>query len=249
MRRLFAAAFVLIGFTGPLAAAPPDDQSSCPAVDREIVGSAEKDQPTCGTFTFTRPTSVEHYPPQETRLVVLPTARSLKRGHGYAGVSEIFVPFFQVGVTDRFSIGAGKPLVFAAGFNPVWITPKLQVITSDSVQAAVGVIHMTGLGRGHDAGIAYGVTTIGEPDRSASIGIGYGYTGGGGRATILMMGGELRTGRNIKLITDNWLGAGGLSFVSGGVRVFRGRMSADLAMVMPIGGTVPLPLFNVAWRF
>ena len=103
---------------------------------------------------------------------------------------------------------------------------------------------MTGLGRGRDAGLVYEVTTIGHPDRSASIGVGYGYSGGG-RAAIVMLGGEIRTGRNVKWITDSWLWPGGPSFVSGGVRVFRGRLAADAGVVMLLGTRVPGALLHL----
>ena len=46
-----------------------------------------------------------------TRLMFAPTARSLRRGEGYVGVYYV-LPFVQVGVTDRLSIGGGTPLVF-----------------------------------------------------------------------------------------------------------------------------------------
>jgi hypothetical protein len=244
MRRLFLAAG-LIALTGPLAAASPDDSPSRTTVDPRAAAG----EPAAAGLPG-RPIDLTRYvPPQDTRLLLAPTARALKRGQGYVGVSEIFVPFFQVGVTDRFSIGAGKPLVFAEGFNPLWITPKLQVVAGDSVQAAVGVIHMTGLGGGRDAGLAYEVTTIGQPDRSASIGVGYGYSGGN-RTAIVMLGGEIRTGRNVKWIADSWLWPGGTSFVSGGLRVSRGRrMSADAGVVMLLAAPVPLPFVTFAWRF
>ena len=63
--------------------------------------------------------------PNLTRLFFAPTGRSLKKGEAYFGVYELFLPFVQVGVTDRFSIGAGTPLVFGNDFErPVWITPS-----------------------------------------------------------------------------------------------------------------------------
>ena len=41
------------------------------------------------------------------------------------------VPFVQVGVTDRFSIGGGSPILVSllTGEFGIWITPKLQVIS------------------------------------------------------------------------------------------------------------------------
>ena len=111
-----------------------------------------------------------------TRLMFAPTARSLRRGEGYFGVYYV-LPFVQVGVTDRLSIGGGTPLVFGDGARPVWFTPKLQVLARENVQAALGVIHITGVDD-LNAGIAYGVATLGPEDKAATIGLGYAYSGG-----------------------------------------------------------------------
>lgn len=189
--------------------------------------------------------------PHNTRLFFAPTARSLKRGEGYLGVYEIFLPFVQIGVTDRFSIGGGTPLIFfASDFHPLWITPKLQLVARDRAQAAIGVIHITGMGREHDAGIAYEVTTIGHPEQSASIGLGYAYSGTH-RAAIVMVGGEARTGRHVKWMTENWFwSGGGNGFVSGGVRFIGERLSADIALMVPlVKGATPVPLVSFAWHF
>jgi len=87
--------------------------------------------------------------PNPTRLFFGPTARSLKQGTDYVGVYEILLPFVQVGLTDRISFGAGTPLFFGAGSaQPFWITPKVQVYASESVQASAGVMHFLNVGDG-----------------------------------------------------------------------------------------------------
>jgi len=45
--------------------------------------------------------------PNPTRLFFGPTARALKQGAAYVGVYEILLPFVQIGITDRISVGAG----------------------------------------------------------------------------------------------------------------------------------------------
>ena len=53
--------------------------------------------------------------PRNSRLMFAPTARSLRAGEGYVAVYEARLPFVQVGITDRISIGGGTPLVFGEG--------------------------------------------------------------------------------------------------------------------------------------
>jgi hypothetical protein len=189
--------------------------------------------------------------PHNTRLMFAPTGRSLRRGEGYFGLYEISMPFVQVGITDRLSVGGGTPLIFLSGgdFHPVWFTPKFQVIARDTVQAAAGVIHVTGTD-GHDAGIAYGVTTFGRFDNAATVGFGYAYSGHN-RTPIVMLGGEYRQSRRIKWITENWLWKeDGNGFVSGGMRFIGERLSADLSLLVPLvdEGFV-FPVVSFAWAF
>jgi hypothetical protein len=184
-----------------------------------------------------------------TRLLFAPTGRALRKGEGYFGVYEVTLPFVQVGVTDRFSMGAGTPLFF--GFDaerPFWFTPKLQVLATERAQAAIGVIHITGFNE--NAGIAYGVATFGSSDQALTAGLGYGYSGGH-RTPILMIGGDLRQSRRIKLVTENWLSAGGLSFLSGGVRFLGERLTADFGLMVPLvgEGVTAFPLVSFAWHF
>lgn len=183
-----------------------------------------------------------------TRLMFAPTARSLRRGEGYFGVYYI-LPFVQVGVTDRFSVGGGTPLYFGEGVRPVWFTPKLQVLARKNVQAAAGIIHITSVGD-FNAGIAYGVTTLGPEDKAATLGLGYAYSGDD-RTAIFMVGGEHRQSRRIKWITENWFWPGsGNGFVSGGVRFLGERLSADVSLVVPlVDDTIVFPIVSFAWSF
>lgn len=190
--------------------------------------------------------------PHDTRLFFAPTGRSLPRGEGYVGVYEVVFPFVQVGVTNRISIGGGTPLIFSDDFHPFWFTPKIQLIARERTQVAAGVIHLTALGPGTpDGGIAYTVATVGPSDSSATIGVGYAYSGRN-RTPIVMIGGEARTSRRIKLMTENWIWSadGAHGFVSGGMRFLGDRLSADLAIMVPlVESTIPFPFVSFAWRF
>ena len=144
--------------------------------------------------------------PNATRLFFGPTGRSLARGQTYLGVYEFLMPFVQVGITDRFSIGGGTPLVF--GFNeserPFWVTPKLQLVNRARTQVAVGTFHVFNTG-GDGGGIAYAVGTHGGGSSSFTIGGRRHATGTAAATGVLMVGGEQQVRHNLKLITENYL--------------------------------------------
>jgi hypothetical protein len=191
--------------------------------------------------------------PNPTRLFFGPTGRSLKRGEGYVGVYEILLPFVQVGVTNSLSVGAGTPLVFGEGTaHPFWITPKMQVYGGDALQASVGLMHFLNVGDGN-LGIAYVVGTRGTADSALTAGIGYAYDrsyNDNNGAPVLMIGGEHRVTRGLKLVTENYIFTGG-GVVTGGVRWLGEHFSADLALVVPTdgGSAVAFPLVNVVYSF
>lgn len=234
-----------------------------------------------GSPARAQPPAAPPPPPHDsnsTRLLFGPTGRSLAKGEGYIGVYEFLLPFVQVGVTDRFSMGAGTPLVFVGDDSapPVWLTPKYQVYRGESTSAAAGVLHFVGLGSSSQVGIAYGVATTGTEDHAFTLGAGWAYaryrtTGDrppcelppGSRgcgepakttkhvgSAVLMAGGERRVSRRIKVVSENYVFREG-GIVSLGVRFLGKRLSADLGGFAPIGvgGFVLAPVVNFAWKF
>jgi hypothetical protein len=186
-----------------------------------------------------------------SRLFFAPTGRSLEKGQVSVGVFEFLAPFVQVGVTDRFSIGGGTPLIFGIDedFRPFWITPKFQVHRGESTQVAVGVLQMFNAS-GDSGGIAYGVATFGNNDNAVTAGAGLAYSGDS-TGGVLMVGGERRVRRNLKLITENYVWQEGNGIVSGGVRFLGERLSADLALAVPIGigDFIAFPVVNFVYLF
>jgi hypothetical protein len=186
-----------------------------------------------------------------SRLFFAPTARSLDRGQVSVGVFQFLAPFVQVGVTEQFSVGGGTPLIFGIDDwdRPFWLTPKMQVYNGDRAQAAVGVLHVFD-STGRNAGIGYGVTTFGSSDNAVTAGAGVAYAGED-RGGLVMIGGERRVRSNLKLITENYMWKGGNGFVSGGVRFIGERLSADLALAVPVGmgDMVAFPVVNFVYVF
>ncbi|MFA6107621.1 MAG: hypothetical protein WDA75_02520 [Candidatus Latescibacterota bacterium] len=191
--------------------------------------------------------------PNPTRLFFGPTARSVPAGTGYLGVFEILLPFVQVGLTDRISLGGGTPLIFGEETaHPFWLTPKVQVLHTGHTQAAVGAFWLANVEDG-TGGVVYGVVTRGRVDAAITVAAGYALASDmddveGG--AVLMLGGERRVSRGLKLITENYLWNGG-GLASAGIRLLGERLSADLGLVAPLGAGVvfAFPVVNFVWRF
>jgi hypothetical protein len=190
--------------------------------------------------------------PNATRLFFGPTGRSLARGQTYLGVYEFLMPFVQVGITDRLSIGGGTPLVFGfdEGDRPFWITPKLQLLNHGRTQVAVGAFHVFS-SHEEGGGIGYVVGTHGGSTASFTVGGGLTYASGGGHAGVAMLGGERQVRRNLKLMTENYIWKDGHGIASGGVRFFGDRLSADLAIAVPLGDSdfIGFPVLNFVYVF
>jgi hypothetical protein len=194
-----------------------------------------------------------------TRLFFGPTGRALPKGRVYVGVYEFLLPFVQVGLTDRVSIGAGTPLFFGIddGERPFWLTPKVQVFGGERVQVSAGVFHVLDVGDDY-FGVAYGVASFGDADHALTVGAGWSYwprdeyadaedrTG----SAVVMVGGERRVTRRMKLLTENYVFNDG-AILSGGVRFIGDRLSADLGLAVPIGAeeSIVFPVVNFVWLF
>jgi hypothetical protein len=188
-----------------------------------------------------------------TRLFFTPTARSLPRGQGTIGLTEIGIPWGEVGLTDHISVLGGGVVPLAIG----GIAPKVRLYGGRRVQAAVGVVQL--LGSSDTGGVGYGVVTLGSGAAAATIGYGYGYGGlvdPAGTRGILFLGAEKAFGRSLRVILEGYVGGAGLGMPDqtflGGIRYSRGKWSADLGVVVPAyetGSGPPVPLLTIARAF
>ncbi len=183
-----------------------------------------------------------------SRLFLSGTGRALRRGEVYFAIDSLFLPVFQVGVTDRFSIGAGLPFYGAA--RTAWITPKFQIYRDDRTAVSAGVLHLFvpdfGVG-----GYAYVVATRGTPNAAVTFGGGVLY----GRdeddnvqpaIPVFTVGGEKRLGRRTKVVTENYIFQEGV-VAAVGVRVIGQRISTEVGGLGFIGDGNAQPgfFFNV----
>ncbi|NQT27110.1 hypothetical protein HQ585_17280 [candidate division KSB1 bacterium] len=210
--------------------------------------------------------------PNTSRLFFAPTGRMLPQGEGYFADYYILFPSLTFGITNNFTLGGGMSLIPGAGLDHqlYFITPKIGLKASESMHIAAGalaiVVPSMESENGEDdenreddeepfsMGILYGVGTIGSPDKSFTIGLGYGYTRGNlADSPLLVLGGEIRSSAHIAIVSENWFG-GGMDggVLSLGVRFFGRRLSADLALGVPVGfggESFALPYIDFVYAF
>ena len=170
--------------------------------------------------------------PSGTRLLFTATGRTLRQGESFAGTYVAYVlpfPFAAVGLTDRFMIGAGAPVLLKR-LEPFYIAPKVLIVDGPSAHISVGTLHV--LWDGESAGVAYGVGTFGSTDRALSVGLGYFYSGEDlYNKPAFMFGGETRISRQIKLISENYILPERVGYIfSGGIRIIGDRIAAEVAV-------------------
>jgi hypothetical protein len=174
-----------------------------------------------------------------SKLFFAPTGRSLKQGEAYFALDALAIAVLRVGVTDRFSIGVGRPL-FA---NVTWVTPKFQVYDGPRTSVATGVLQLFAPGFGY-GGVAYGVTTVGSRDDGLTAGMGWFYgkddDGQDKTSAVLIVGGDRRMGRRSKLVTENYIFKGG-AVLSAGSRIIGRHRSVEFGGMLVVAGNTMMP--------
>lgn len=188
--------------------------------------------------------------PNSSRLFFTATGRTLQKGEAYVGTYIIVLPFFAVGLTDRITVAAGAPVLFGE-LEPFYVAPKVQVFRTARAAISVGTLAL--FFDDEIVGINYAVGTFGTPDHALTLGLGFGFSGDQfSNQPVAMIGGETRTSRRIKLVTENYFlpGEDGLLF-SAGLRFIGDRFSTDLGIAGFVGGTSAccIPLINFSYAF
>ena len=220
------------------------------SIPRESVVSVRN----AGTMTARRG---EYWPedPSRTRLFFAPTGRMLRKGEGYFSDAYIFFPSFQGGLSDMFTLGGGMSIIPGISIDEqlFYLTPKVGVVASDKLNIAVGAL-VVGAGEFDDGpvGLAYGVSTFGGEDASATVGAGFGFSRGSTSQALLMAGGSVRTSRNIAFVTENYVytGDGSAFLLSGGLRFMSGeKLAVDLAAFIVTDADFPVPYLAFIYKF
>jgi hypothetical protein len=193
--------------------------------------------------------------PNLTRLFFSPTARMLPRGRGYIAAYELAFPFVAYAATDDIMLAGGTPLFGGLDERIVYFAPKVRLYSDGVTDVAVGGLFFEELGNsfsGAKAGALFGVLTRGSPDQAVTLGVAIGYDDDGFLdQPVVMLGGEFRLSRTIKLVTENYF-VPDVTLLAIGPRFFGERLSADLGLAFAIEHgddffTLPLVNFVYVW--
>ncbi len=192
--------------------------------------------------------------PSNSRLFLAPTARVAGHGHGYFGVYELVVPSFGVGIGNVFMVSGGFSAVPGIDLQDqvFYIAPKAQVFNSEYVQGAVGLFWAKPGTSEESVGMAYSGVTAGTPRAafSGAIAFPFGSRDGFSDNPLLMLGGEVRATKRLKIISENWIAPSEEdAIVSLGFRIIASRLTVEVAVATSTGGGGFLPVvnFSTAW--
>ena len=184
--------------------------------------------------------------PHATRYFFAPTGIGLRGGRGYYQNTWVFFNNVNVGVTDRFSVGAGvvPTFLFGGGAFPAWVLPKF------SFSSPSGTAHLTVggalggiVGGGFDSddgttfGIFYTAGTLGGYDDNLTVGVGYGYADGAlNNRPVINVSGMTRVSRRFYLVSENYFFSGDDSngVASFGLRYAPENFAVDFGLVAPL---------------
>jgi hypothetical protein len=196
--------------------------------------------------------------PSDSRLFLAHTARSVPRGKGYVLDYLVFLPVVSYGVTDRLSLTGGMSLVPGLPDQLFYVAPKYSLVESPSASFAAGVLYLRVVGflptSGY-AGIAYGVTTLGNAKSSATVLVGFPFASGGWeQRPLIVLGGETRVSQRVKLLFEGWRIPGSNTVPAvGGLRLIGTHVSWDFGLLFLLGnqtarlGFLPWVDFVLHW--
>jgi hypothetical protein len=212
--------------------------------------------------------------PNDTRLMFAPTGRPLGKGDGYFSDHYVLFPGFAYGLTGNLSVAGGVSTIPTLGLGEqlFYVSTQLGFQPSEKVAFSVGGLYAGGTEEGLGAGVLYGVTTLGRPDHSVTVGLALGATRDEeerrsargefvGTTTrwrsrpIVVVGGTLRLARRASLVSENWLFVDRpISQQTFGLalRLFADRISVDVGvLIVPeiVDEGFPIPWLSFSYHF
>jgi hypothetical protein len=212
--------------------------------------------------------------PNDTRLMFAPTGRPLGKGEGYFSNHYVLFPGFAYGLTRNLSVAGGFSTIpgLALEQQLFYVSTQAGFQLSEKAALALGGLYAAGTEDNVDVGVVYGITTLGRPDRSLTLGFGLGgiqeneaqfgprgeYLGDRRywrTQPILMVGGSLRVAKRLAFVSESWLFLDEpLAHQPFGValRFFSDRISVDVGMVVVpevIDDGFPIPWLSFTYHF
>ncbi len=145
--------------------------------------------------------------PASTRLFIVPTGETLKKGKGYFGDSEIFLLQGGVGLADAFTLFGGSTIIPGnLDWQVVFGGPKLRLFKRGNISAAVGGVGAFNAHWGVVPWVVYGVGTIGKTSGRLNLGVGKIGTGTGTSTPWLFsLGGEAGKSNRSRWLWESWI--------------------------------------------
>lgn len=139
------------------------------------------------------------FDPNRTRLFLAPTAHSFNACEGYISDYMVFFPFLAIGITDFASISGGVSLIPSAENQIFYGNMKFTLFEGGIVSVGSGVLFLNF--NDNSGGILYEIATVGSNDNALTLDFGEDFTGENGffEYPIIVIGGEVRASKNIKL--------------------------------------------------
>lgn len=201
--------------------------------------------------------------PNYSRLMFAPTGRPLRKGGGYVFDYWAFFPGAAYGVSDHFTVMAGVSVLPGLGLGDQikYVAPKFGMDAGD--WALSGGALVISVVDELFAGIAFGVGTLGGPDKSATAGLGLGFVKVEdedlrfGENPVLMLGGNVRLSNSVALVSENWFIMGqhmtiGQQPFCVAARFFGDRVAVDAGFILAgeiLKEGFPIPWLSFVYNF
>jgi hypothetical protein len=211
------------------------------------------------------------YPnPHPSRYFYTPSALPMDKGEIYIQTVYFAAYQVQVGITDRFSLGATTTIVG----TPLALTTKYSIpINEKNTLAVGGLAGFVGWGTQVSLGIGFGTYTYGTKESNITLGAGLGWVRDGDMVEftptgetigpfaetnstgIFSIAGNKRISKNLSLMGEFWVvPSSGVVFGGPCLRLYNNKKSSFDFGIWGIGGlnegiTPIVPVFSYTFKF
>jgi hypothetical protein len=204
--------------------------------------------------------SIEFADPSDHRLVITPTARTLKKGKGFVSNSQIFVLSAGYGFIDEIMLTAGITVIPGTINQTYFIVPKARVFSKNNFDVSLGGFYLNTITQNSSPseGIKslFLISTYTGSRGSLSIGVGlFNDNNKWGEKPLITISAEYFMFEKTKAILETWsvYGYDGVLFFMG-FRSIGEKISSDFGLISAMPqynnrGIALLPWLNVAYSF